>query len=241
MNRATIIAVALGLLAGCAGKPAARRMDWPDLPKDAAAHLACIFALDEKHAWVGGEVRHSSGPIHSVMYRTTDGGESWQRTGPAIPQSEVFSLFFLDVKHGWAAGAWTQESTSDPFVLRTSDGGATWARSDLPMPTRGTHLSCPGSIEFVTLSVGMLRAQVCIVQDEQQVFVTRDGGKTWTFSHGRHAQAGRVNSLSVNSLSVTRGGFLWKINGNRVLVSSDDGTHWQQTPAQPVTEAGSGG
>lgn len=229
MNPATIAAIALGLLTGCITASSA------DRPKDAVASLGCIFALDKSNAWVGGDFRHSPGPIHSVMYRTTDGGQSWHRTGPTIPCSTIFTIFFLDAKHGWAVGAWTQESTGDPFVLRTRDGGATWIRSDLPMPTRGTHLSCPKSIEFSTLSVGILRAEVCIVADEQQVFVTRDGGKTWTFSHGRQAEVGRVNALSV-----TREGFLWKIEGNHVLVSSDNGTHWRETPAQPIATAAAG-
>ncbi len=238
MHRTTIAALALCLLAGCVQQPSANRParpEWPDLPNDARPSVACIFALDAKTAWVGGDVRTAPGPIHSFLYGTADGGRSWHATGPAVPRSTILAIFFLDTRHGWAAGAWTQESTGDPFVLRTRDGGATWTRSDLPMPTRGTCLSCPKSIEFITPSVGILQAEVCIVGDEQQVFVTRDGGKTWTFSHGRQAEVGRANALSV-----TREGFLWKIEGNRVLVSSDNGTHWRETPAQPIATVAAG-
>lgn len=191
--------------------------------------LACIFALDARTAWVGGDLRTAVGPIHSVLYHTGDGGRTWQAVGSTVPASTILSVFFLDARHGWAAGAWTLESAGEPFVLRTQDGGATWTRSDLPMPTRGTHLAAPVDVTFVTPSVGIVRTATCIVADEQHVFVTRDGGTTWTFSHGRHDEKGGANVLSV-----TQGGALWRIADDRVQVSSDDGVRWQATRAQPA-------
>ena len=104
------------------------------------------------------------------------------------------------------------------------------------MKARPTPLFVPESIEFLTPEHGILRASACIVEDEQAVFFTRDGGKTWGFSHGRHAASGQRNKLSV-----TKNGVLWKLDDTGdVLVSPDNGVKWQRTQAQPIKEPQNG-
>ena len=55
----------------------------------------------------------------TFMYRTTDGGMSWERTGHPYPDSiyGIYNIDFVDESRGWAVGdgAWY-----------TSDGGQTW-------------------------------------------------------------------------------------------------------------------
>jgi photosystem II stability/assembly factor-like uncharacterized protein len=167
------------------------------------------------------------------MYVTHDGGRTWRRRGPATERSTVLALYFLDEKKGWAAGAWTQESTGEPFVLRTRDGGATWMRSEIPMEGRSSHLFDPTGIAFVTPQHGTFRGlQIAgLPSDEELFFVTRDGGKTWKFSHGSLAPAG-----SRSELSVTRTRFMWKLDANRILMSADNGMTWTQAEGQPDSE-----
>lgn len=207
---------------------------WPDLGPDTRSHLRCIFALDESTAWVGGRVYADQANWHTALYRTGDAGKSWQRMGPAIRSSEIFGLYFEGTDTGWAVGAHTMESAGSPFVLRTRDGGVTWARNDLPMAGRHTPLFVPTSIEFLTSSLGVVRASGTVVEVEQAIYYTYDGGRSWTFSHGR-LHDGPIFGEVWNTLSVTGQGDRWKIEDDQVLVSSPGFAQpWRKTEGQPV-------
>ena len=59
----------------------------------------------------------------TIMYRTTDGGMSWERTGHPHPMwiTGIHNIEFVDESRGWAIG-WRDDSG----VWYTSDGGQTW-------------------------------------------------------------------------------------------------------------------
>jgi len=163
------------------------------------------------------------------MYHTSDGGKSWQRVGPALENSTIATIFFLDTKTGWAAGAWTTESAGDPFVLRTTDGGKTWAQTMVPVEPRLTPLFVPTSLVFATRKIGILRMSGCSAEDEQSVWVTRNGGKSWAFSCGQKDETGPCNALSI-----TKDGTLWKLDEQDILVSTDNGSSWKKAETHPV-------
>lgn len=59
------------------------------------------------------------------MYRTTDGGMSWERTGHPYPDSlyGIDNIDFVDESRGWAIAR-----GDDSGVWYTSDGGQTWTQ-----------------------------------------------------------------------------------------------------------------
>ena len=193
-----------------------------------------IFALDTNQVWVGGIIYDADNIYsHTLMYMTNDGGKTWQKRGPRINNSTIFSLYFLDQNTGWALGAWTTESTGAPFVLKTEDGGLTWENNPIPIRSgRPSPLFVPVSIEFITHQVGMVQVEGCIVEDELAIFITQDGGASWHFSHGRH-----VGCRGGNHLSITSDHVLWKLQNNLVYKSDDNGINWQSSPTQPVESA----
>jgi len=223
-------AIPVLMMLGCAF-PEPAESDWgSEIPPADRLQLRCIFALDDRTAWLGGGVYDDVWVADSVMFVTRNGGKTWRPTGPAVHSSEIFSIFFLDEETGWAAGAWTTESTGEPFVLRTVDGGGTWHRSDIPLDACSSPLLQPTSIEFVTKKHGILRAEVVIAEDEEEVFVTQDGGRTWEFSHGRLATSGNANRLSVTSAGV-----IWRLDDDdRVVRRFGDFSPYQETESQPV-------
>ena len=106
-------------------------------------YLFDVCFPDGRHGWIVGE--------DGTILHSSDGGASWTRqfTGladakkrarppgsvPGPPGMEevegplqglfLARVFFLDEQRGWTAGYWTDQGRS--VVLRTVDGGATWA------------------------------------------------------------------------------------------------------------------
>jgi photosystem II stability/assembly factor-like uncharacterized protein len=59
------------------------------------------------------------------MFRTTDGGQSWQACNPGQPAPVIYGFFFQSATQGWAAAV-------GGVVLRTTDGCATWQAIQTP-------------------------------------------------------------------------------------------------------------
>lgn len=122
-------------------------MRWEVVPSpleaDEKPYLFDVCFPDGRHGWIVGE--------NGTILHSRDGGASWtqQFTGlpdakerprppgsvpgpPGIegvegPLSGLFlsRVFFLDERRGWTVGYWTDQGRS--VVLRTVDGGDTWA------------------------------------------------------------------------------------------------------------------
>ena len=101
------------------------------------------LALDPSHSstlWVGtGEAwTRNSVSIGDGLYKSTDGGDTWQNTG--LPQSERIAKILVDPKnsnivYACVAGKLWSDSP-DRGLYKTIDGGKTWR-----LVLRGTNLS----------------------------------------------------------------------------------------------------
>jgi photosystem II stability/assembly factor-like uncharacterized protein len=108
--------------------------NWDTRPFPAAFDQTSLVILDENRlvalGWwievVDGEVRVSG----AELYKSADAGAHWQRMAELDWGG---TLEFLDESNGWAFGG----SETDPFLLRTTDGGRTWrelaSRTGQPM------------------------------------------------------------------------------------------------------------
>lgn len=132
-----------------------------------------------------------------VLFRTTDGGSSWQPvmqapTGPAMGAQVGAGeypgpLSLVNENDAYVVGSCYQCASTHPEVREdeaitcgtgtgdctkieaTHDGGVTW---DPPVPVPGAG-SFPESLDFVDASHGWLASG-------NGVFATADGGKTWS-------------------------------------------------------------
>jgi photosystem II stability/assembly factor-like uncharacterized protein len=88
--------------------------------------IATFDFIDMKDGWIVD----SDGP---VMFRTTDGGVSWQRL-PWDPRLDgIVQLQFRNSQIGWAVAE--ASPTGPSFLMTTSDGGAQWAPAPvIPRP-----------------------------------------------------------------------------------------------------------
>jgi len=128
--------------------------------RNGTPELISIRFSDKKRGLaIGSIVNRDEEVIDSLVMRTSDGGDTWQRV--IIPSKlELFHLDFNGNSHAWIVG-------DKGLILATRDGGATW----------------------VTQNSGASRALFCVdFRDDNEGYAvggggtilrTVDGGDTW--------------------------------------------------------------
>ena len=160
---------------------------WDDVtPVSARAGTWITYFLDANHAWLASSLQPGSGsPDFSVaIYRTADGGRSWQETGTvAAQQGWPASMDFVDRTHGWLfMNLGSAAGSQGVAFYGTVDGGTTWTKlSEADTSGNPGHLplSCSKSAPvFLNNSTGWIPG-ACNAGGGPFLFVTRDGGRTW--------------------------------------------------------------
>jgi photosystem II stability/assembly factor-like uncharacterized protein len=152
-----------------------RNVTPPTLRADGIDAIDDVAFTDRRHGWVAG---YNCAEAAVYLYRTSDGGRSWQSLGKPTTHScgggPTF-LSFTDDEHGWMEPV----SPNGPVgeLLATKDGGRTWKRlaSGPPGQVRSPGLPCLAPIHFVSPSTGWMAR--C---GNGRVFSTHDGGRHWS-------------------------------------------------------------
>ena len=168
-----------------------------------------------------------TGP-QSRIYRTTDGGDSWDETFRAVDEAAFFDcMTMFDENRGLAMG----DPVNDKYqIVVTSDAGATWDYA----PTDGMPDAMPGewawavSGQCVT-ATGRTAWFGTGAGPEARVFRTADYGQTWTAaSTGLAAGAtGGIMALDfrTNKVGIAIGGdFTLGVLG--IARTTDSGVTW---------------
>ena len=133
--------------------------------------------------WIEADSSHpgaKGAPQTEPVYRTLDGGQSWQPVGRVRSDCK---LEFVDRRHGWCIGIGAAMGSSAVWLYRTSDGGSTWrlvSRTGLAGKgsTRGAlPYPCVKTIDFTSPRVGWA-AQFCN-GGRARLYTTTDGGARW--------------------------------------------------------------
>ncbi len=171
-----------------------------------------------------------------VILATANGGASWQRIPAdrlpaALPGEGAFAASGTNVAVLGANHVWI--GTTASRVLRSADGGRTWAIAMTPIATgNATGIF---SIAFRDAQRGLVVGGDYTKESQagDNAAFTSDGGATWTLAKGlsgfRSVAAWLPGSGSM--IAIGPAGADW---------SSDDGHSWMPAPIGPATAAPAG-
>ena len=138
---------------------------------------------------------------------SVDAGRSW-RQSPVPTRATLTSVFFVDGKHGWAAG-------HDAVILATDDGGATWRKVHEDLES-GPILD----LWFRDLKNGYA------VGGYGLFLATTDGGASWEPQPVADASGADID-LHFNQLHALTDGRLILAGEAGQLLLSADGRQWR--------------
>lgn len=161
-------------------------------------------------AWVAVP---DSGAI--TVYRTTDGGQTWEHTSleisdpepsvTASPLEQPTDITFIDPSHGWiwvSAGAGMGGEAGT--LVATSDGGAHWAPVSVARAPQGTlpaipYLGIKSGFSFTSTTDGWMTI-LGTFRAPAALYVTHDGGRTW-MQKGLPSSVGNANVVGFSPLA----------------------------------------
>jgi photosystem II stability/assembly factor-like uncharacterized protein len=178
----------------------------------------------------------------NVLFKTSDGGNSWQtispdltRPKPGIPatlgglaakddyaakvRGAIYALApsFKDVNALWAG-------TDDGLIWITRDGGKKWANITPPELTPWSKVTQIAASHFDNDTAFASVSRFRIDDLHPYIYRTRDGGKTWQKIVTGLPDVGPVDTVREDPVAK---GLLFAGTENAVWVSFDAGDHWQ--------------
>jgi hypothetical protein len=129
--------------------------------------------------FLAGNIHTASVTLHSILLASADAGKTWQEPYERIRGAALDQAQFFDDATGWIGGQTVQPLPRDPFLLLTSDSGATWRRRPVFEESRA------GAVErfrFDSQSNGMLwidRSQSGETSSRYERYESLTGGESW--------------------------------------------------------------
>ncbi len=158
----------------------------PHYPSTGGRQKVVADFLSFSSAWVAVSVTAADGTTTVVVFRTSDGGRSWQNT--TIQQiSQIFQITFVDARHGWMLSKQADLASAEAVaILGTNDGGKTWAMvsaayaasTDTPLPGRLPFGGTKTGLGFLDAMTGWITGNFPLTS-YVFFYVTHDGGATW--------------------------------------------------------------
>jgi photosystem II stability/assembly factor-like uncharacterized protein len=151
-----------------------------------------VDPLDPRVVWAGGFGVASSTNIGARLFRSGDGGITWERRDAGLPGLAVTRVALHPATPG------TLFAAADNGIFRSRDGGSSWQPLTAPIAGDGRW--------ELTVAPGAPATLYAFRLDSEAVFGSRDDGATWRrlgTSDGGWGRSG-VRSLTVDPLDPRR-------------------------------------
>ncbi|MDT5062327.1 MAG: hypothetical protein QOH63_2786 [Acidobacteriota bacterium] len=195
--------------------------------------LPLVFSQADRHALYFSD---------QFLFRTTNGGDSWDQISPDLTREDpgvppnLDEITAADAPEGKRRGViytiapsplrvptvWI--GTDDGYIQITNDDGKTWQNVTPPQLTPWSKVVMMDASHFDVNEAYAAIDRHRLEDNEPYIYRTRDGGKTWT-EITRGLPAG-VYMQTVKE-DPQRRGLLFAGTELGVFVSFDDGDHWQ--------------
>jgi photosystem II stability/assembly factor-like uncharacterized protein len=201
--------------------------------------LSAVDFIDKNTGWTVGD--------GGTILRTDDGGSTWSQQSSGV-SGEVNGVAFIDKETGWASAHDSYGSLDSfyttPYLLHTTDGGATWQKVDVAHGLFGGI----GPIAFTDAQHGIA---LCKLTDgylvdpwvtvKANLLRTTDGGATWSQQVIEPGDNRLTNLEAVAFATASRGWIVGSgipstptqgVPGGALVYSTDDGgATWTRTTA----------
>ena len=163
-----------------------------------------------------------------TLYKTEDGGRNWDRLTSTedekatIPLESKTGIIFTDSTDGWI----TTQTPRDGYIglFRTKDGGVTWEQQELKIPEEySTSQFTTYPPAFFTAHDGLLLSYAFDDVPKQLVYVTHDGGNTWTQTDGKDDSTFQWSYTEKEEIGQASG---WTITYKNKTWSTSDAFIW---------------
>lgn len=229
-------------LAGAASSQTAAVTDpatwrWQKNKIDATQSFRGLDAVGRNTAWVAGENATDDGGKGTV-YRTTDGGQTWQNVSPDVGAE----LAFRDVEAASArvASVLAIGPGKKSRIYRTTDGGRNWTKT-FQNTNENAFFNCIDFYAGGKRGLGVSDP----VNGKFRIIRTTDSGRSWDVvgRSGMPAAAdGEFNFAASGTCLTITGRHAYMASGgaaSRVYHSDDSGNTWDVAESPiPATEAG---
>jgi hypothetical protein len=143
--------------------------------------LAAAVSAGNKF-FVAGNIHSDAVTLYSVLLGSDDGGHSWREVQPRIRGAGLDHLQFIDANTGWVGGQQLFPLPQDPFVLLTTDGGASWRQTAVFGENSDYHFGSIQEMYFSSRTNGSLVIDRSSGGDPGPfaLYESPDGGASWT-------------------------------------------------------------
>ncbi len=184
----------------------------PPSPQYAPGLTNMYFVSDS----VGYVITNSNAYNPSSIFKTTNGGRTWNQLSYTSYLGNFYSVWFTDANTGFICG-------SSGTLLHTTDGGNTWQAITITAVGSNTAFS---NIAFVSAAVGYMTSSA------GDILQTKDGGNTWA----------RISTIQTDGnidriyfRDANNGYALAGFNSANLYITADGGHSWN---LQTVGSAG---
>ncbi|HXZ05667.1 MAG TPA: hypothetical protein VEH81_12600, partial [Ktedonobacteraceae bacterium] len=145
---------------------------------------APVSILNGKVAWVAVfEKQQPDGTVPNVVFRTSNGGTTWQEAMLPTSILGVSQVQFVNAQDGWILASFGGEGAGSQMVnvFRSTDGGQTWslvARAG----SSSNSISLAGKktgMGWISPTTGWITGTIAASQNTVWLYKTLDGGVSW--------------------------------------------------------------